>query len=363
VSLKARGRLQSCARFDSRLRSLGRATRLRAATVAAALAVVALATSACGEKRERVTPAGERTVTVMLDWFPNADHAPIYAAEAAGYFRQAGLRVVLRAPSDPSAPIRRVAAGRVDLAVSYEPEVFRAVDRGLRVRSVAALVQRPLTSLVWLPRARIRGPRDLAGKRVGYAGIDYQRAYLEAIVAAAGVDPAQVRVRNVGFGLAPALLTGKVDAVIGAFWNYEGVQLRLARRDPQVLPVDRAGVPSYDELVFVANADALARDRAKLRAFLAAVARGERLTRREPDFAVRALVRANRDLDRRLQTAAVKATLPAFAPPRGRPWGWQDPAEWRDFGGWLHERGILRRAPDPTAAYTNELLPGGGIQP
>ncbi|SEH12201.1 putative hydroxymethylpyrimidine transport system substrate-binding protein [Thermoleophilum album] len=325
------------------------------------LLLVAAVLVGCGEKRERLTPAGERTVRVMLDWFPNADHAPIYAAEAAGYFRQAGLRVELRTPSDPAAPIRAVAAGRVDLAVSYEPEVFRALDQGLRVRSVAALVQRPLTSILWLERSGIRSVRDLAGKRVGYAGIDYQRAYLEAILAEAGVDPSRVRVRNVGFGLAPALLTGKVDAVIGAFWNYEAVQLRLERRRPQVVPVDRAGVPSYDELVFVANGDALDRDRAKLRAFLAAVARGERLVRRRPDFAVTALVRANRDLDPRLQRAAVRATLAAFAPPRGRPWGWQDPRSWREFGGWLKTHGILRRAPDPTEAYTNELLAGAGL--
>ena len=162
----------------------------------------------------------------MLDYFPNADHAPIYAAEAAGYFKEAGIDVEIRQPPDPAAPLKQLAAGRVDLAISYEPEVLRARDKGLNVVSVGALVQRPLTSIISLPKAKIRKPADLEGKTVGTAGIDYQSAYLRTILLEAGVTPSTVKERNVGFGLVPALLTGKVDATLGAFWNYEGVDLK-----------------------------------------------------------------------------------------------------------------------------------------
>jgi putative hydroxymethylpyrimidine transport system substrate-binding protein len=99
----------------------------------------------CGEKTENLQPSGSKRVELMLDYFPNADHAPIYAAQAAGYFKQAGLDVKIRQPPDPSVPIKQVAAGRVDLAISYEPEVLRARDKGLHVVSVGALVQKPLT--------------------------------------------------------------------------------------------------------------------------------------------------------------------------------------------------------------------------
>ena len=131
-------------------------------------------------------PSGSKHVELMLDYFPNADHAGIYAAQADGDFQEAGLDVEIRQPPDPAAPIKQVAAGRVDLAISYEPEVLRARDQGLNVVSVGALVQKPLTSIISLPKAKIRKPADLEGKTVGTAGIDYQHAYLETILREAG---------------------------------------------------------------------------------------------------------------------------------------------------------------------------------
>src|SRR5205823_9750196 len=134
-----------------------------------------------------------------------------------------------------------------------EPEVLLARDRGAPVVAVAALVRVPLTSIVSLPRAGIATPADLRGKTVGTAGIPYQSAYLRAILARAGVPRASVKERDVGFDLVPALVTGKVDAVLGAYWNYEAVQLREKGRSPRVIRIEQAGVPSYDELVVVAT--------------------------------------------------------------------------------------------------------------
>jgi putative hydroxymethylpyrimidine transport system substrate-binding protein len=326
-----------------------------------ALALLVLAGAGCGEKKDVLQPQGSKQVELLLDYFPNADHAGIYAAQAAGYFKQAGLDVKIRQPSDPAAPIKQVAAGRVDLAVSYEPEVLRARDQGLHVTSVAALVREPLTSIISLPRAHIRGPKDLAGKRVGTAGIDYQQAYLQTIVADAGGDPAKAKVRNVGFNLVPALLTRKVDAILGGFWNYEGVDLRMRKRKPRIIRVNDAGVPTYDELVLVANQDALERDGGKLRAFIGALQRGTLALQRDPAKGIQGLLDANRDLDPKLQRASVKVTLPLFLPPRGKPFGWQDPKAWSNFADWMRENKLLERAPDAAGAHTNKLLPGAGL--
>jgi putative hydroxymethylpyrimidine transport system substrate-binding protein len=327
----------------------------------APLLCAALLLTACGEKEDVLEPTGSKRVELMLDYFPNADHAGIYAAEAGGHFEQAGLDVEIRQPPDPAAPIKQVAAGRVDLAISYEPEVLRARDQGLGVVSVAAIVQEPLTSIISLPKAKIARPADLKGKTVGTAGIDYQEAYLRAVMSEAGVAPASVKVRNVGFGFSAALITGRIDAALGAFWNYEGQELKLRGKGPRIIRIEDAGVPSYNELVLVANESALERDGDKIRAFIGAVSRGTRDLRRDPDEAIDGLLEANPDLDPELQRAAVKVTLPLFFPPEGKPFGWHDPAQWDEFSAWMKDNQLLDDAPDPAASYDNELLPGAGL--
>jgi putative hydroxymethylpyrimidine transport system substrate-binding protein len=329
------------------------------------LALAALAASAtlaaCGDKQDALAPKGTDRLQLLLDYLPNADHAGIYAAQAQGRFRDVGLDVKIRQPSDPSAPIKQVAAGRVDLAISYEPELLRARDKGLHVVSVAALVRKPLTSVISLPGAKVTRMADLKGKKVGTAGIDYQSAYLRTILLNANVNPSSVKQRNVGFNLNPALLSKKVDATLGGFWNYEAIELRQRKKHPRVIRVNQAGVPTYDELVVVANADALDRDSGKIRRFIGALARGTDSLDRDPDKGIQGLLKANPDLDPRLQKASVKATLPLFLPASGRPYGYQDPREWQRFAAWMRENKLIERIPDATGAFTNKLLPGEGL--
>jgi putative hydroxymethylpyrimidine transport system substrate-binding protein len=326
-----------------------------------ALVVALFVLAGCGEKEDALEPSGSKRVELMLDYFPNADHAGIYAAQAGGHFEQAGLDVEIRQPPDPAAPIKQVAAGRVDLAISYEPELLRARDQDLPVVSIGAIVQSPLTSIISLPKAKIRDPGDLQGKTVGTAGIDYQSAYLQTILTEAGVPADSVTERNVGFSLTPALLTGKVDAVLGAFWNYEGTELRLKGKRPQIIRMEEAGVPSYNELILVANEDALEREEGKLRAFIGALSRGTRDLRRDPDEAISGLLEANPDLDPELQRAVVKVTLPLFFPPEGEPYGWQDPEQWDAFSAWMTDNNLLENPADPGVSFNNELLPGAGL--
>jgi putative hydroxymethylpyrimidine transport system substrate-binding protein len=327
----------------------------RLALLAAAAAVLA----GCGEKKDTTTPAGTQPLSLMLDFFPNADHAGIYAADARGDFRRAGLAVKLQTPSDPSEPLRLLAAGRVDLAISYEPELFLARDKGLALASVGAIVQRPLTSIISLKG--ISSPAQLQDKRVGTAGIPYQSAYLKTIAKAAGVTG--IKEVNVGFNLVPAMLSKKVDATLGGFWNYEGIQLQRRHRHPRIIPVDRAGVPTYDELIVVAREDTLRTHdgAANVRRFMQALAAGYAAVRKDPTAGIDPLLAANKDLDRGLQLASVKATLPAFFPAAGKPFGWQDLRAWGRYAKWMTDNGLLKRPPSVGRALTNDYLPGQGI--
>jgi putative hydroxymethylpyrimidine transport system substrate-binding protein len=349
---------------ESDRRSRTRLTALIGAAAVAVVLIVLIVLSGGGGSDDDPAQSGRaasgplKRLNLTLDFYPNADHAGIYAAQASGRFREQGLDVRVRAPADPAAPLKLVAAGKTDLAVSYEPEVLRARDKGAPVVAIGALVQKPLTSIVSLPKAGIRSPADLRGKRVGTAGIDYQSAYLQAVLDRAGVDRSTVRERNVGFDLLPALATGKVDAVLGAFWNYEGVDLRLRGRDPQIIRIDQAGVPAYNELVIVASEKSVRERRDELRRFIAALGDGTHELADDPAAGLSALLRANRDLDKRLQRESIKVTTPLLLPPEGRPYGWQDPGEWAAFGQFMRRNKLIKHPAE--GAFTNELLPAAG---
>jgi putative hydroxymethylpyrimidine transport system substrate-binding protein len=335
----------------------------RTAILVAALAALAAGLSACGAKQDTITAAGAKPFTVMLDWFPNADHAPLYSAINAGYFRAAGLDVKPVIPAETAEPLKLLAAGKVEMAISYEPELLLARDEGLKLVSIGALVQRPLTSIIALPSSHIKSVADLAGKTVGTAGIPYQAAELKAALKGAGVNPSSVHEVNVGFNLVPAMLSGKVDATLGGYWNYEAIQLQLMHKQPLTIPIDQAGVPTYNELVLVVREEQARTDGQDLRTFLQALTQGERAVRSDPAAAAALLVKANPSLEPKLQLASIQQTLPAALPAAGKPYGYQDPAAWTAFGNWMFAHGLLRHDPGSTALppFTNEFLPGEGL--
>ena len=339
--------------------------RAMAAILAAVFAFgAAVAVAGCGEKHEAVTgKAGStQSLTLMLDWFPNADHVGIYQAQAEGDFTKADLNVRIEVPSDPSDPLKLLAAGKVDAAISYEPEVLLARNQGLPLVSVAAIVQEPLTSIVSVGSKHITKPSQLRGKRVGDAGIPYQHAYLETILARAHVPASSVKEINVGDNLVPAMLSGRVDATLGAYWNYEAIQLAQLHKHPNVIHMQTVGVPDYDELVVVVRKNTIVNHPDIVRRFVQALARGYESVRRNPQAGVTNLVHASPGLDPKLQLASVQATLPAFFPSNpADPWGWQNPNQWNAYGQWMLTNHLIS---DPNAvldASTNELLAGQGL--
>ncbi len=331
---------------------------LRTATLALVVAVAALA-AGCGEKSEDVSPGNPQPFDVALDFYVNADHAGLYEAIDRGYFRDAGLDVHPQVPSDPSAPIKEVAAGRVDLAISYEPEVLLAHDQGLPVKAVAAVVPTPLTSLIWLKGSGIRDVKDLRGKTIATAGIPYQAAYLQTILERSGLSTHDVNVVNVQQGLLPAILSGRADAMLGGFLNVEGVDLRLRGKVPTVIPVGRLGIPTYDELVLVANSDHLNDETQNVRLFIAALERGTKAAVADPTSATKAVLNAGKGLSPKFTAAEVRKTLPLLLPRAGkRPYGYMDPKQWQRFAQFFADHGLIKALPSTGDVLTNDLLPG-----
>ncbi|HEX3736450.1 MAG TPA: ABC transporter substrate-binding protein [Solirubrobacterales bacterium] len=324
--------------------------------VALALLILALGVAACGSKSENTKGEAEK-LSLDLDYVPNADHAGIYMAEKEGLFKEAGLEVAINTPTDPSAPLKDVAAGKVDLAITYEPQLMLAREQGLDVVAVAALVNRPLTSLMWLKKSGIKSAAGLKGKTVSYAGIPYQEAFLETILRRAKVPASTVKSVNVGFGLIPSLTNGSAQAMLGGFSNVEGVALREAGKAPVITPVDELGVPTYDELVFVARRSTLAEEGEKIRLFISALRRGTEAAVKNPKAATEAILAANTGLEPKLAAAQVEATLPLLgARTPGKPYGYMDPREWEAFAGWMRDEALISTLPTASELLTNRYL-------
>jgi putative hydroxymethylpyrimidine transport system substrate-binding protein len=303
-----------------------------------------------------VAAGGGRQVTLLLDWTPNPDHVGFYYARDKGMFAKAGLEVSIRAPSDPTSPLRLVAAGKTDFAVSYEQEVLIAAAKKLPVVAVAAVVPQALNSIMAI-EPRIRSLADLKGKTIGITGVPSDDAALDTALASAGLHRSDVRVVSVGYNLLPALLAHRVDAVLGVYRNVEGIELAERGLRPTIIPLDRAGVPPYDELVLVASASRLRSDPAYVantRAFVRAFLAGTAAARRDKAGAIRVLQKVTASsahfLDR-----ATPATLALLTGPGGV--GCLRTSAWQRFVDWMRSRSLLNRPVAATTAMTMRFLP------
>src|SRR6478735_10009932 len=275
------------------------------------LALLALA-AGCGSSGAAPSSSPAlKDVSLQLDWYPNPDHVGLYTAIDRGFFRRAGLDVTPRQPTDVSDPIKLVAAGRADLGISYEPELFFAQQQHAPVAAVAAIVPTALNSIITTEQG-ITTPAGLRGKTIGVDGSASTNAYVETLLRTAGLAQSDVHLVTVGFNLLPALLAGRVDAIAGGFQNIEGAELAARGLNPVVFPYDRYGVPAYDELVVVANADRLHDDagyRAMVRRFVAGLAAGTDWAKAHPSAAVAVMRRHSADDYRDVLSRSVPATL------------------------------------------------------
>jgi putative hydroxymethylpyrimidine transport system substrate-binding protein len=309
------------------------------------LALVVLA-AACGSG-DHPTKRVPVSVSLQLDWYPNPDHVGLYTAIDRGFFERHGLIVKPRQPSDVSDPIKLVAAGRADFGISYEPELFFAQQHDAPVVAVSAIIPTALNSVIVPGDAGVRTPADLRGKTIGVDGSDSTSAYLDTMLRHVGLDPEHdVHTVNVGFNLLPALLGGKVDAIAGGFQNIEAAQLDVRGLKPVVFPVDEYGVPTYDELVVVANSDRLKSDagyRKVVHSFVAALRAGTRYAKSHPQAALAAMrAHASSDYKSVLETS-VPETLRLLDTTS------LDPQAWDAFGRWMEAQGLLDEPPDGAA--------------
>jgi putative hydroxymethylpyrimidine transport system substrate-binding protein len=299
-------------------------------------------------------------VNLSLDWTPNPDHIGLYYAQEKGFFSQAKLNVKMQTPSDPSAPIKLVGLNQVDLAISYEPELFFAGEKDLPIKAVASVIPVPLNSLIALSGSGIESAGAMKGKKVGITGIPADDAILSTLARTGGLQKADVTSVNVGFNLVTSLLSHKVDAILGGYRNVEAIQIEQETgKKPVTMPVDQLGVPSYDELVLVANARRLESDASyadMVKRFADAFLKASKAAQADPTGTIGIMQKAT-DYKPKFLQESVPATLTLMTPPGGRPLGCLDQDAWRSYGAWMHQTSLLKKEVSADTVMTTQYLP------
>lgn len=342
-----------------------RITRIRLAVSATLLAVVALAFSGCAAPQpSQPTAAGAGTagpqkpltqVSVALDWYPWSNHVGLYMAQDNGYYKDVGLDVKIYVPSNPDDVLKLVGSGKDSFGISYEADVLLARSEGIGVKSIAAMVQRPLNSLMTLKSSGILRPKQLEGKKVGYPGIPGQEAMLATMMEKDGSSIDKIQLVNVGYDLVPALIGKKVDAVIGAYPVHEAILAEEQGYPVNVISVTDWGVPRYYELVMVTS-DKMASEQADVvKRFMWATAKGYADAIKDPTKALQLLAKANPEADMKMEEQGSKLLMPLWMD-NVTTYGWQEKDRWQNFEQWMRSKGLLTKDVNVDNAYTNDFL-------
>jgi putative hydroxymethylpyrimidine transport system substrate-binding protein len=307
-------------------------------------------------------PTTTESLTVELNWLPSAEHVGLYYGESKGLFREAGLAPEIHPPSDPSAPLKLLAAGRVDIAVSFPAELMIAREKGLDLVAVGSVVPVPLNALIATADSGVTGPQALPGKKLGWtAGVAMVDVMLKTMAKNSGIELDQVELVNVGFNATAAALSGKVDAV-GMFYR-NGTAVEIATQtgqEPLVIPVDELGFPTYDELVLVANGAQLSSDaeyRDKVERFVAAYQRSTAAALDDPEGGLAVIQEVTEDKPELIERQ-FDVTMPLLRPTGGRALGCLAPADWETLAAFLRTEGFLNADVTVADVATNEYAEG-----
>lgn len=336
----------------------------------AMLSVAALIGAACSDNTTSSPAQGSNatgsgspvptTLNVELDWVPNPDHVGLYYAQDNGYFSDSALTINFQSPSNAADPIKLVALNKVDLAITYEPEMFYGQQNGLPVKAVATLVPVPLNSMIVSPAQTVTSLDQISGMSVGVTGIPSDDAFYTTMLKTAGLSEGDVTKVNVGFNLVPSLLSDKVQAIIGGYRNVEAIQVEQeSGTKPTVFPANELGVPSYAELVIAANADRLQSEpdyADAVRRFVAAMVKGTDAAIADPDGATE-IMKQETQYKPDFLDESVPYTLTLLQPAAGSKTGCIDETDWQSYGEWMQSSELITSTPDASTLATDDYLP------
>lgn len=325
------------------------------------LGLLVLLLSACGKNADKASGSISTSkdklekVSLMLDWYPNAVHSFLYAAEEKGYFKEQGLDVDIQMPADTNDPLKLVAADQVDMALSYQPQVLVARSEKIPVQSFGAIVRHPLNQLMIPEESTVQSPKDLEGKTVGYPSIPLDEAIVKTMIRSDGGNAEKFKMVDVGWDLIPAIATKKTDALIGGYINHEKLLLEKEGHPVNILNPADYGVPDYYELVLVASEKGLKMKPDVFKKFMTAIREGQKFVQEHPEEGLSLLLKQadqSSPLDKEIETKSLEILMPLMDANK-QPFGYQNPETWKQVSQWLKENKVIKQNIKPDEAFVN----------
>jgi putative hydroxymethylpyrimidine transport system substrate-binding protein len=293
--------------------------------------------------------------TLMLDFVPNAVHAGIYRALAAGYYRRAGIDLSVIAPGSTSDPLALINAGKIDFALADGIDVAQQIAEGHDAEAIMAVVQAPLGAPIALASERLRSPAGLDGKTVGITGVPSDLAALDTVVRDAGGDPKRLHIVTIGFNGVADLEAGKIAAFTG-YWPDDGVTLKVSGYPVTDFKLNQWGGPDYPGLVAFTTKRLIRKDPQLVRAFVRATVHGYEDTLHDPDRSLGDLLKLNPSIERKLAKASLAAYLPIYDA-GGVAYGTLVPSKLAALSNWLLRNRLIAHSVSPQRFGTNAFLP------
>ena len=286
----------------------------------------------------------EKELSLALDWYPNSNHAGIYSAIDEGFFDEEGIKLSVYTPSDPTAIISSVASGRDDFGLSYHPDILQAQSAGLEIVSVLSISQHPLNSIMTLKKSSIKNPSDLRGKVVGYPGIPSNKAMLETVLSSQNININDVETVDVGFELVKALVSGSVDAIIGAYWTHESIVMELQGYEIEIMRLEEWGVPDYYELILITNKSFLEENKSDVEKVVNSFKKGYEFSIKNPQESITSLISivGEEIVEEDVERAGVELLIPMWQS-NNLPFGHQHISKWEETYEWMYQNNFLEK--------------------
>ena len=286
----------------------------------------------------------EKELSLALDWYPNSNHAGIYSAIDEGFFDEEGIKLSVYTPSDPTAIISSVASGRDDFGLSYHPDILQAQSAGLEIVSVLSISQHPLNSIMTLKKSSIKNPSDLRGKVVGYPGIPSNKAMLETVLSSQNININDVETVDVGFELVKALVSGSVDAIIGAYWTHESIVMELQGYEIEIMRLEEWGVPDYYELILITNKSFLEENKSDVEKVVNSFKKGYEFSIKNPQESITShiSIAGEEIVEEDVERAGVELLIPMWQS-NNLPFGHQDISKWEETYEWMYQNNFLEK--------------------